>query len=161
MAGVNLYKLTGDEYALESAIKAAYYFTSWMYHYQPIYGEDTEFVKYGVFPKGMTAVSAQHHHLDPYALIVVPYVRKLGKMTGDSRWEKRAELMWRGGNQHVSDGNLEIHGKIRPRGSQNEAYFHCRWSFTTKYRAYQRGDFNDWLVAWPSAFRMSALADPD
>ena len=161
MAGVNLYKLTGDSYALECAKKATYYFTSWMYHYQPDYPADSDFIRYGINAKGMTAVSAQHHHLDPYALIVVPYVRKLGKLTGDERFIKRAELMWRGGNQLVSDGNLVIHDVIRPRGSQNEAYFHCRWQFKGSRRSYLRGDANDWLVAWPCAFRMSALADPD
>jgi len=155
MSAVMLYELTGNEYYRTCAEKAAYYFTSWMFHYQPIYNADTEISKYGVCVKGMTSVSAQHHHLDMYAGIVVPYLRKLSELTGDKRWQIRSEMMWRAVLQYIGDGDLVIHNVVRPIGSQNEALFHCRWTFTGG----KRGDLNDWLVAWPCAFRLSVLAD--
>ena len=114
-----------------------------------------EIIRYGVRIKGLTSVSAQHHHLDMYAALAVPYFRRLAEITGDRRWDTRAEMMWRATLQYIGDGDLTIHGVTRPVGSQNEALFHCRWDFYEK----GRGRLNDWLVAWPCAFRMSVLAD--
>ena len=157
VSGILLYESTQNEIYLEYAKKAAYYFTSWMFHYDPLYGEDTEIREYGVTVKGLTAVSAQHHHLDMYAGIVVPYLRRLAKLTGDRLWRVRADMMWRAVTQYIGDGDLVIHGLRRPIGSQNEALFHCRWGFGSC----KRGQLNDWLVAWPCAFRLSVLAEDE
>ena len=154
MSGVLLYRLTGKEIYKEYAEKAAYYFTSWMFHYQPVYAPEDEINQYHVCVKGLTSVSAQHHHLDMYAGIVVPYVRELAEITGDERWKTRADMMWRAVLQYIGDGELVVHDVVRPVGSQNEALFHCRWNF----QGGRRGALNDWLVAWPCAFRLSVLA---
>jgi len=150
-----LYDITGKDIYRTIAEKAAYYFTSWMFHYQPVYGADSEIVRYGVCVKGLTSVSAQHHHLDMYAGLAVPYIRRVAEITGDDRWTIRAEMMWRSILQYIGDGELVIHDVVRPVGSQNEALFHCRWNFGGA----ERGNLNDWLVAWPCAFRLSILAD--
>lgn len=63
--------------------------------------------------------------------------------------------MWCAVTQFIGDGKLTIHGEVRPVGSQNEALFHCRWDYETG----KRGQLNDWLVAWPCAFRLSVLAE--
>lgn len=135
--------------------KAAYYFTSWMFHYQPHYGENDEINLYGVSIRGLTSVSTQHHHLDMYAGIVVPYLRRLADYTNDTSWRTRADLMWNAVLQLIGDGKQKIHGLVRPAGSQNEAIFHCNWVF----KQAKRGDLNDWLVAWSCAFRLSVLAE--
>lgn len=155
ISAVMLFELTGKEIYKTYAEKAAYYFVSWAFHYQPVYPADSEIIRYGVRIKGLTSVSAQHHHLDMYAALAVPYFRRLAEITGDRRWDTRAEMMWRATLQYIGDGDLTIHGVTRPVGSQNEALFHCRWDFYEK----GRGRLNDWLVAWPCAFRMSVLAD--
>ena len=156
IAGLQLWGITRERRWLEMAEKAAYYFTAWMYHYEPIYPADCDISRYGVRVKGMTAVSAQHHHLDEYGLLLVPYLYRLADETGDGRWHIRADWMWRGANQYVSDGTLEMHGRRRAPGAQNEALFHCRWIFSKNCG---RGDLNDWLVAWPCAYRLSVLAE--
>ncbi|MBO5258011.1 MAG: hypothetical protein J6C42_10980, partial [Clostridia bacterium] len=150
-----LYDITGKDIYRTIAEKAAYYFTSWMFHYQPVYGADSEIVRYGVCVKGLTSVSARHHHLDMYAGLAVPYIRRVAEITGDDRWMTRAEMMWRSILQYIGDGELVIHDVVRPMGSQNEALFHCRWNFGGA----ERGRLNDWLVAWPCAFRLSILAE--
>ena len=155
ISGILLYQLTGEKYYLTCAEKAAYYFSSWMYHYDPVYAPDSDKVKYGMVFKGLTSVSAQHHHLDPYAGLTVPYLYKLAELTGDGRWNTRASMMERAVMQLIGDGKLKIHDVVRPVGSQNEAYFHCRWGFEDK----EKGVINDWLVAWPCAFRLSILAN--
>ncbi|MBQ8400699.1 MAG: hypothetical protein IJX14_02100, partial [Clostridia bacterium] len=119
MSGVLLYRLTGKEIYKEYAKKAAYYFTSWMFHYQPVYGPEDEITQYHVCVKGLTSVSAQHHHLDMYAGIVVPYLRELAQITGDARWRTRADMMWRAVLQYIGDGELTVHDVVRPVGSQN------------------------------------------
>ena len=134
-----LYELTGKEIYKTYAEKAAYYFVSWAFHYTPVYPADSEITRYGVEVKGLTSVSAQHHHLDMYAALAVPYFRRLGRITGDDRWSIRAEMMWRATLQYIGDGELVIHGVTRPVGSQNEALFHCRWDFYDKGRGRLNG----------------------
>lgn len=155
MSAVLLYELTRNPVYLEYGTKAAYYFTSWMFHYQPHYGENDEINLYGVSIRGLTSVSTQHHHLDMYAGIVVPYLRRLADYTNDTSWRTRADLMWNAVLQLIGDGKQKIHGLVRPAGSQNEAIFHCNWVF----KQAKRGDLNDWLVSWPCAFRLSVLAE--
>lgn len=157
ISGVLLYQITHDAQYLEYAKRAAYYFTSWMFHYDPVYGEDSEIHEYNVTVKGLTSVSAQHHHLDMYAGIIVPYLRTLADLTGDANWRIRADMMWRAVTQYIGDGERVVHNVVRPTGSQNEALFHCRWGFGHG----RRGQLNDWLVAWPCAFRLSVLAEEE
>jgi hypothetical protein len=159
ISAIALYRLTGKDIYLEYATKAAYYFTSWMLHFDPVYPADAEVNAYGVKIQGLTSVSAQHHHADMYAGLAVPYLRELAELTGDSRWRVRADMMWRAILQCIGDGELTIHGRVRPLGSQNEAVFHCNWGSDPKYfYGGARGGLNDWLVAWPCAFRLSVLA---
>lgn len=155
ISSVLLYEITKDAKYLEYGKKAAYYFTSWMFHYNPAYAKDADVEKYNVTVKGLTSVSAQHHHLDMYAAIAVPYLRKLADLTGDENWRVRADMMWRAVLQFIGDGELAVHGVVRPKGSQNEALFHCNWGF----KKGERGQLNDWLVAWPCAFRLSVMAE--
>ncbi len=155
IAALQLHAITENDRYLAVAERAAYYFCAWMMHVQPLYG-DCDITRQGLCVAGMTAVSAQHHHLDEYGLMVVPYLRDLAVRTKDARWKLRADMLWQGANQAVSDGTLMLHGKLRPRGSQNEALFHCRWVFTP---GCGRGDLNDWLVAWPCAYRLAVLVE--
>lgn len=153
--GLDLFELTGEAYYLESAKKAGYYLLSWMMHFETTDQEDNGFSRYGYKSFGGTAVSAQHHHLDPWgALIALDWMR-LGQILGDVKWEQRARATWQNSLYCISDGTLEINGRIRPRGSQNEAYFHCNWSFNKTGTSGSR--LNDWLVAWPTAFRLVTL----
>jgi ferredoxin-thioredoxin reductase catalytic subunit len=157
ISSVMLYEATGKEIYIEYAKKAAYYFTSWMFHYEPVYPESSDVSKYNIYLKGLTSVSVQHHHLDMYAALIVPYLKKLAEYTDDKRWSVRADMMWRAVLQFIGDGELKIHGVTRPIGSQNEAVFQCNWGF----RNGEKGQLNDWLVAWPCALRLSVLAEEE
>lgn len=163
IAGIRLYELTGERYYLQEAQKAAYYFASWMFHYNPIYAADDDLAQHGINAVGYTAVSAQHHHLDDYGLMVVPQFYRLAELLGDDRWRKRADMMLSAGLQTISDGTLTVHDMTRPEGSKGEAIFQAHWGslrFThPKQHDRVRGGMNDWLVAWPCAFRMNALLD--
>lgn len=91
--------------------------------------------------------------------IVVPYLYKLAGYTGDENFRLRSNMMWKAVLQCIGDGELLIHDRVRPVGSQNEAIFRCRWAFEGSHGRGERGALNDWLVAWPCAFRLSVLAD--
>ncbi|NLZ88429.1 MAG: hypothetical protein GX916_02900 [Clostridiales bacterium] len=157
MGGIMLYEDTNEEEFLTIARKAAYYFSSWAFHYDALYGADSDFVKYGFRTLGGTSVSAQHHHLDPWGGLMVCWYLKLAEHTGDMRWRQRAQAMWRHVTQCITpEGGKIIRGRLRPEGSQNEAYFHCRWGHSQVES--QPGMMNDWLVAWPGAFRLFTLA---
>jgi hypothetical protein len=147
-----LYGITGNPVYLDDAVSISYYLSTWLWHYQGIYPENDNFTVYRYSTFGATSVSTQHHHLDPYALLWVADWIKLAGLTGDSQWKEKALAVWRNGSQLVSDGTLEINGRVRPAGSQNEAYFECNWAFGASGKR-----INSWLVAWPGAFRLETL----
>ena len=88
------------------------------------------------------------HHIDLWGALVVPYMKRLGGITGDRHWTVRADLLWANAIQNIApaEGTV-IHGRPRQAGAQNEAYFHCHWG-----DSHAPGVFNEWLVAWPEAF---------
>ena len=154
MSAVMLYGMTQKEIYRTVALKAAYYITSWMYHYQPVYDANSDVMRNGMSVKGLTAVSTQHQCLDSYAALAVPYIRRVGEIAKDERFTLRAEMMWRSVLQFIGNGEWEVHGRVRRVGSANEVVVQCRWFWDGK----DRGSLNDWLVAWPCAFRLSVLA---
>ncbi|MDR1222641.1 MAG: hypothetical protein LBL07_07175 [Tannerella sp.] len=147
-----LYEITGSPAYLDNAVSVSYYLSTWLWHYQGIYPENDNFTVYRYSTFGATSVSVQHHHLDPYALAWVADWIKLANLTGDSQWKEKALAIWQNGCQLVSDGTLEINGRIRPAGSQNEAFFESDW-----FAGSSRERINTWLVAWPGALRLETL----
>ena len=145
------YRLTSDGLWLDKAKKLAYYLSTWQWHYTHEYpkGSALAIMSYDTF--GGTAVSTQHHHIDPYAVKYVPYLRELAKVTGEKIWQERATAIFNNATIGISDGNLVVMGKQRPTGSQDEAFMHTRWSLPY--------NVSQWLVSWPSAFRLEVLRE--
>ena len=156
MGAILLYELTGERTYLTEAENATYYFCSWMYHYDGLYAPDSDFAQVGYHTSGGTSVSAQHHHIDPWGAAMAGWLLKLAQYTGEAGWRTRARMLYRNTTQCVAlTENQAFHGRGRPLGSQNEAYCECRWpDFMQPLEA---GRLNDWLVAWPGAFRLWAL----
>ena len=149
---MELYELDGWAEWLDCAKMAGWYFCSWMFHHDTVNLPGTDFEAFGYRTIGGSAVSAQHHHIDLYGALIVPYLFELGEASGDSRFTKRAELLWANAVQNLApEGGKRIHGLYRWPGAQNEAYFHCRWQAKG-----EPGEFNDWLVAWPEAYCWNA-----
>ncbi|MGE4585428.1 MAG: hypothetical protein AB7C91_12335 [Sphaerochaeta sp.] len=151
-----IYEETHEKEYLEVAQKAAYYFLSYMFHYNPIYGEESDFVRHGYNMVGATSVSVQHHHIDNWGGLIVPDLLKLARYMGNSLWKRRALHIWHNVQQGIARRGVKIHGMERPEGSQNEGNYNCRWGMRDRI---PRGEFNDWLVAWPSAFRLQSLIE--
>jgi hypothetical protein len=145
-----LNEATGDSTYLAKAEKTSWYLSTWLWHYSVPFPDSTDFRKYGYDTFGGTAVSTQHHHLDPFGLALVPEWLKLAKLTGNKIWREKALAAWANANQVVAGGSEKVHGVLRPAGSQTEAYFQTRWSG-------KPGSFADWMVLWPSAFRLETL----
>lgn len=153
--GLDLYEITKDPEHLKAAELAAYYILSWMMHFEPLKEAGNDFEKYGYVAFGGTSVSAQHHHLDPWGGLIAADWFRLGEITGDTRWTERARATWLNAICCISDGTTVINGLERPRGGQNEAYFHCTWAFEGHNE--KSLTLNNWLVAWPTAFRLVTL----
>ena len=151
-SALGLYHATQDTSYIADAVHISYYLSTWLWHYNGAYPSDDNFTKYGYKTFGATSVSTQHRHLDPYALLWVGEWIALSELTGDAQWKEKALAVWRNGCQLISDGTLEINGMLRPAGSQNEAYFECHWGFNDN-----KDRINQWLVAWPGAFRLETL----
>ncbi len=150
-ASLNLYDITHDKQYVHNAERLSYYLSTWLWHYNACYDE-ADVLKYGFKTLGATSVSVQHHHLDVYALLWAGEWLRLAEISGNAAWRDKALAIWSYGCQMVSDGRLEVNGSVRPVGSQNEAFFNCRW----EHRPAQ-SRFNNWLVAWPCAFRLETL----
>lgn len=148
-AGLMLYDLTGRDEYLRYVEDAAYYTASWQWHYTvPVVpGGSLDVMNYDSF--GGTSVSAQHHHLDPYAIRVLNVFDRLTTLTGNPVWRQRALAAWANGTNGLSDGTLVLKGIPIPRGAQCEGYFHTRWL--------DYGDSSLWLVNWPSTFRLEMM----
>ncbi len=157
-SALRFYALEKDPDYVEDALAISYYLSTWLWHYDGVYPEDSDLTQYGFHTFGTTSVSVQHNHLDPYALYWVPEWIELSALTGDPQWQEKALAIWRAGNQLVSDGNLMVNGHLRPAGSQNEAYFECQWGLAAAGAYKDEGyRINNWLVAWPGAFRLETL----
>ena len=153
--GIELFELTGDRYYLDKATLAGYYLASWLFFYDTLYPADSDFARYGYSTSGGTSVSVVHPVLDPWgALISVDWLR-LARATGNEQWREMALATWRNGLLGVSDGSLVVHGMVRPAGSQGEGFQNCNWKTGQCERTV--GMMNDWLVAWPTAFRLISL----
>lgn len=173
-SALRLFKLTGEGQYLDDAVQSSYYLSTWLWHYDGVYPEDDAFTKYDYHTFGATSVSVQHHHLDYYATLWVPEWVELSELTGDPQWREKAKAIWSNCTQLISDGSLTVNGRKRPAGSQNEAYFESTWGFGVESSvsdpseaasmpmavapsASRQDRVNDWLVAWPGAFRLEAL----
>jgi hypothetical protein len=148
-AALELYDITGKETYLRRAEDVSYYLATWQWHYTVPYAEGTVLRELGYDTFGGTAVSTQHHHQDPYALIIVNDWIKLAALTGKTMWRERAVAAWANASIGISNGDLVVMGKKRPYGSQDEGFLHTRWL--------QPFAVSQWLVAWPAAFRLETL----
>jgi len=156
-----LYRLTGQKEYLDDAVHTSYYLSTWLWHYDGIYPADDQTTREHYHTFGATSVSTQHHHLDPYACLWVPQWFELARITGQRQWREKAEAIWRYCCQLISDGRLTLNGHIRPAGSQNEAFFESVWGLGRGNgdapAASSSNRINDWLVAWPGAFRLETI----
>jgi len=156
IAALDMYEFTKDKKYVDYALKASYYFASWMYVYDVHYGEEAEFTQYGYYTSGSTAVSVQHPALDQWGELMCCEWLRLADITGDERWRRRAVMMWYNATQCISDENNRVfHGLTRPVGSQNEAFYHARWGHRKDPN--EKGHLNDWLVSWVNVFRLNVI----
>jgi hypothetical protein len=158
-SAIRLYEITNAEYYLQSAVKASKFIVTWVFHYDVLPEEGSDFARLNYRTTGGGSVSTQHHHVHNGTLYFVMEWLKLSELTGDNLWRKYALTIWAGAQQLISDGTLELHGMTRPRGSENEAYLHCRWGLDENGN--KRHYINDWLVIWPLTFRLLCLTGPD
>ncbi len=152
-AAMLLFEVTGDKMYIDHAESVSYYLATWQWHYNASYPASNDFTIYGYNTFGASGTSVQHHHISSYTVCMVEYWIELSILTKNPVWKERALALWRNSAQLISDGTLLIHNRIRPRGSQNEAFFQSNWSFDKD----KSESINDWLVAWPSAFRLETL----
>ncbi|MBQ7268621.1 MAG: hypothetical protein IJS62_02030 [Bacteroidales bacterium] len=158
-AAVEMWKMTGEHKYLEYARKAGWYFLSWVYLQNPVYGPDLDLSVYNWRPAGATIVGTEHAALDDYGNLLISELFTLSEVDGDDMWKEVAALMWRNGTQGFADENRNIwHALERPVGSKNEAWFQTRWS---KYRTGEnkRGSLNDHLMTWGGTYRLASLLE--
>ena len=150
---MKLHQVTGEDRYVTAGEKIGWYLATWMMHFTVKYPEESVIGQMGFDTFGSTAVSTPHNALDQYALRDVLSFRWLYENTGNIQWRERAQTLWYGANQCISDGTFVVNGRMRPAGGQDEAVFHTRWgrAFVPPFMPSQ------WLPAWPCAFRLENL----
>jgi len=154
-----LYRTTGNNKYLDFARKAGWYFLSWLYVQNPVYGPETDLYKLDWKPAGATIVGAEHPALDEYACVLLPEFFELSRLDANPLWKEVAGLVWRNSTQGFADEQHRVfHGLERPVGAKNEAIFPTRWS---KYAVGEkkRGSINDHLTAWGGTYRLASLLE--
>ena len=157
-SALELYRQTGEKKYLVCAERVAAYFCSWMFTYDALYTQASEFGRFGYHTSGGTLVSAEHQCIDPYATVAVPDLFDLADATGNDVWREAGRLIWVNAIQDVAgpDGG-SMNGIPRTPGSQCEAHAQSRWA---KYRSdpiAARGNFNNQCTAFLVTFRLYAL----
>ena len=158
-AAVAMYGGTHDARYLTYAQKAGWYFLSWLYCHNGVYGPETDFAKYNWKPAGSTVIGTEHAALDDYGCVLIADLVALSHLDGNTLWRDVASLIWRNGTQGFPTEKRKMWLSLeRPPGAKNEAYFQTRWS---KYRTGERkrGHLNSHCTAWGGAYRTSAVYD--
>lgn len=163
-AAVEMWEATCKKAYLNFACKAGWYFLSWVYLQNPVFGPDLDLSMYNWRPAGSTIVGTEHAAVDDYGDLLISELMVLAKADRNNMWREVAALLWRNGTQGFADEDRVIwHALERPRGSKNEAWFPTRWS---KYRTGEnkRGSLNDHLMTWGGTYRLASnleLSDKD
>lgn len=152
-----LYEKEKIEKYLNYAELVSYYLATWQWHYSQVFPKGTPLSDMNYDTFGATSVSVQHHHLDSFAVLFVPEWLKLADLSSNDIWRQRAVSAWKNGTFGISDGNLEVRGVKRPRGSQDEGFYHTHWGEPNQKSESPMGNVSNWLVAWPAAFRLQTL----
>jgi len=156
MAGLELYEATGTADYLRAAVAAGYYLASWQSCHSVAHPAGSALAHMAYDTYGGTSVSVAHHCQDPWGSLIALGWLRLWKATGHEVWRERAKATWDQATIGVSDGTLAVNGLVVPVGGQNETYNHTHWGTVWPWPT-QRGDVPEWLVAWPSAFRLITL----
>ena len=152
-----MYEQTADKRYLEYARKAAWYFASWIYIHNPIYGPNDDLTVFNWRPAGGNIVGVEHPAVDEYGALLIGEYLWLAKVDKEPLWREVAELIWRNGTQGFAyEGRTVWHGLERPVGAKNEAIFPSEWSkYATVGR--KRGSVNDHLTAWGGIYRTASI----
>ena len=137
-AGVSLLSLMleglesgyGDEDTLKAAIHAASFTLTWIWEMDSYISPDSPLGRLGFRSQGMTSVSAAHHHLDFYGMLIAHLYLRLWKITGDELWKNQAVLMMASCLRLIaSDGNGFLGRGAEFDGWQPEQINHTLWDY--------------------------------
>lgn len=148
-----LYELTGEDRYLNCANNIAHYLMTWAFYHDVEFDKDTDCYACNLKTTGGTAVSVAHHHIDCWGLFYVPDLYELYKLTGKKSFLNHAQALWTFTVQYISDGNMKLHGMVRPIGAQNEGVLQCNWHAIDE----KKGQLNDWLVTWVNTFKLDVI----
>lgn len=150
---LKIYAITGERKYLDYAENIAYYLMTWCFYHDVTFDKESDCGALGLRTTGGTSVSVAHHHIDCWGLFYVPDFFRLYEKTGNKTYLKHARVLWSFTLQYISDGRLQLHGMVRPKGAQNEAVIQCNWHGADE----KKGQLNDWLVAWVKSFQLDVI----
>lgn len=150
---LKLFAITGKHTYFAYAENIAHYLMTWCFYHDVEFVKDSDCSNLGVRTTGGTSVSAAHHHIDCWGAFYVPDFYELYQKTNNVAYLNHARALWTFTIQYISDGNLKLHGMVRPRGAQNEAVIQCNWHQVDE----EKGQLNDWMVTWVKTFQLDVI----
>ena len=82
-----------DEDMLKAANNAASFILTWIWEMDSYIPQESPLGRLGFRSRGMTSVSAAHHHLDFYGMLIAHLYLRLWKITGEELWKNQAVLL--------------------------------------------------------------------
>lgn len=150
---LKLFSITGKHIYFDYAENIAHYLMTWCFYHDVEFDKESDCARMGLRTTGGTAVSAAHHHIDCWGAFYVPDFYELYQKTNNVAYFNHARALWMFTVQYMSDGNLKLHGMVRPRGAQNEAVIQCNWHQVDE----EKGQLNDWMVIWVKTFQLDVI----
>ena len=145
-----------DERVMQGANEAASFILTWIWQKQSYLPPSSPLGKMGFSTKGMSSVSAAHHHLDFYGMLIAYLYLRLWRLTGEVFWKAQAVMLM---NTCLSLIGTEENGYLgRDRsaeGWQPEQINHTSWDYfsdESKMNGYAGID-----IAWVNVLGYSSL----
>lgn len=139
MAVNELYSITKNPLHAEWAAATADWLLTFVYFWNPVYNNGTEFAEADFKAAGWPGVSVQNHHLDVFFPTYEFW--QFGKVTKQKIYERMGrmsfEAMGQGICRHPGDWKFDIIGE------QAEGFFQTNWQ--------NRGACNTWNPSWVTA----------
>ena len=82
-----------DERVMQGANEAASFILTWIWQKQSYLPPSSPLGKMGFSTKGMSSVSAAHHHLDFYGMLIAYLYLRLWRLTGEVFWKAQAVML--------------------------------------------------------------------
>ena len=146
----------GNERVMQGAEEAASFILTWIWQVPSYLPPDSPLGKMGFSTRGMSSVSAAHHHLDFYGMLIAHLYLRLWRLTGEEIWKTQAVMLMNACQGLIGTEENGYLGRDRKaEGWQPEQINHTSWDYfsdESRMNGYAGID-----IAWVNVLGYSSL----